>query len=70
MTEIELVVTENQEFQYRDRSVIENFFDFFDCRDYDGRIRVESYSIESSSASGIVSIETLGEEIKFDVVKK
>ena len=55
---------ENFELEFRDKSKILKIFEFSENRDYDGRIKKFSTSIESSSAIVKRFIATLMEEIK------
>ena len=69
--EIIPVVSEKDEFKYRDQSIrLKYFFEFSDYRDYDERIRkIVVFSIESSYTKVKLPTETVMEEIKPIVVR-
>ena len=60
---IEPVITENDEFEYRDKSILIIFFGTSGYQDSDARIKVIDFRIESSSESLKLSMETFMWEI-------
>ena len=61
LQETKTVVTEKDEAEYRDASILIALLEILDCSDSDARTKVQDFLIESSTAILMLSIETFKE---------
>ena len=67
MEEIKQEVTEHYQFGKRDKSMRMAFFEIFGLIGFKGKEQTANFSIEYSSTTSKLCIETLREEIKIEV---